>query len=199
MGRMHGQNERWQITEKIWDKEARRLQKTRKTTAKMGGLCEERSEKGRGGRKVERKGQRKGPMERNYKSSRTAEWQLDQPHPYKRETRGRTRWSDRKQIFFHFVVKILRPKSWGQLTETNVFSQRLSHPPTQRVTSQKVKVTVIHKVKVTYCRRRQLWCTSASDGMDPLPRPVPSENIHASLSANTKHLFLFDTCAIFKK
>ena len=26
------------------------LQKPRKTTAKMGGLCEERSEKGRGGR-----------------------------------------------------------------------------------------------------------------------------------------------------
>ena len=32
------------------------FQKTRKTTAKLGGLCEERSEKGRGGRKVERKG-----------------------------------------------------------------------------------------------------------------------------------------------
>ena len=32
------------------DKDTRRLQKTRKTTAKMGGLCEERSEKGRGGR-----------------------------------------------------------------------------------------------------------------------------------------------------
>ena len=28
----------------------------------MGGLCEERSEKGRGGRKVERKGQQQGPM-----------------------------------------------------------------------------------------------------------------------------------------
>ena len=36
----------------------------RKTTAKMGGLCEERSEKGRGGRKVERKGQREGAMEK---------------------------------------------------------------------------------------------------------------------------------------
>ena len=44
--------------DKIRDKEARRFQKTRKTTAKIGGLCEERSEKGRGGRKVERKGQR---------------------------------------------------------------------------------------------------------------------------------------------
>ncbi len=33
----------------------RRLQKARKTTAKMGGLCEERSEKGRGGRNVDRK------------------------------------------------------------------------------------------------------------------------------------------------
>ena len=47
--------------------------KTRKTTAKMGGLCEERFEKGRGGRKVERKGQQQGPMETNYKSSRTSE------------------------------------------------------------------------------------------------------------------------------
>ena len=53
--------------------EARWLQKTRKTTAKMGGLCEERPEKGRGGRKVERKGQQQGPMETNYKSSRTSE------------------------------------------------------------------------------------------------------------------------------
>ena len=30
-------------------------------------LCEERSEKGRGGRKGERKGQQQGPMETNYK------------------------------------------------------------------------------------------------------------------------------------
>ena len=45
------------------DKGTRNLQKTRKTTAKMGGLCEERSEKGRGGRKVERKGQQQGGME----------------------------------------------------------------------------------------------------------------------------------------
>ena len=42
---------RREIIEKIGDKETRRLQKTRKTTAKMGGLCEERSEKGRGRRK----------------------------------------------------------------------------------------------------------------------------------------------------
>ena len=72
MGWTHGQNERREITEKIRDKETRRLQKTRKTTAKMGGLCEERSEKGRGGRKVERKGQQQGPMETSDKSSRTA-------------------------------------------------------------------------------------------------------------------------------
>ena len=39
----------------------------------MGGLCGERCEKGRGGRKVERKGQQHGPMETTYKSSRTAE------------------------------------------------------------------------------------------------------------------------------
>ena len=37
------------------------------------GLCEERSEKGGGGRKVERKGQQQGPMETNHKSSRTSE------------------------------------------------------------------------------------------------------------------------------
>ena len=37
MGWTHGQNERREIL----DKEARRLQKTRKTRAKMGGLCGE--------------------------------------------------------------------------------------------------------------------------------------------------------------
>ena len=45
-----------EITEQIRDKEVRRLQKPRKTTSKMEGLREERSEKGRGGRTVERKG-----------------------------------------------------------------------------------------------------------------------------------------------
>ena len=45
----------------------------RKTTTKMGGLCEERYEKGRGGRKIERKDQQQGPMEANYESSRTSE------------------------------------------------------------------------------------------------------------------------------
>ena len=37
MGWTHGQEIR-EITEKIRDKQARRLQKTRKTTATMGGL-----------------------------------------------------------------------------------------------------------------------------------------------------------------
>ena len=41
-----------------------------KTAAEMGGLREERSEKGRGGRKVERKGPQQRP---NYESSRTSE------------------------------------------------------------------------------------------------------------------------------
>ena len=50
-----------------------RFQKTRKTTAKTGGLCDERSEKGRRGRKVERKGQQQRPMEANYESSCTSE------------------------------------------------------------------------------------------------------------------------------
>ena len=61
------------MTENIRDKEARWLQKTRKATAKMGGLCEERSEKGKGGRKVERRSQQQGPMETKHKSSRTSE------------------------------------------------------------------------------------------------------------------------------
>ena len=65
-----GQNERREITETISDKEARRLPKMRKITVKMGGLREERSQKGRGGWKVERKGQQQGPMETNYKNSR---------------------------------------------------------------------------------------------------------------------------------
>ena len=41
-----------------------RQKKSRKTTAEMGGLCEERAEKGGGGRTVERKGQQQGPMEK---------------------------------------------------------------------------------------------------------------------------------------
>ena len=36
----------------------------KQSTAKTGGLCEDRYEKGRGGRKVERKGQRQGAMEK---------------------------------------------------------------------------------------------------------------------------------------
>ena len=41
--------------------------------AKIGGLCEERFEKGKGGRKMERKGQQQGPMEANHESSRTSQ------------------------------------------------------------------------------------------------------------------------------
>ena len=62
MGWTHGKNERREITEKIPDKEIRWLQKTKKTTAKMGGLREERSKKDRGGRKVERIGEQNGEM-----------------------------------------------------------------------------------------------------------------------------------------
>ena len=53
----------------------------------MAGLCERTSEKGRGGRKVERTGQQQGAMETNYESSCTSEWRVDQPHPY---THGKT-------------------------------------------------------------------------------------------------------------
>ena len=69
MGRAYSENERREIAEKIWDKEARRLQKTRKTTSKMGGMCEKRSKKGRGGRKVERKCQRQWAMEKIMKKA----------------------------------------------------------------------------------------------------------------------------------
>ena len=55
----------------------------------MRGLGEERSEKGRGGRKMERKCQQQGPMEANYENCHTSQWP-DQPHPYPRENRGRT-------------------------------------------------------------------------------------------------------------
>ena len=67
-------NERWEITEKSRDKETRRLQKrSRKTMAKMGGLPEDRHNKGSCRRKVERKGQQ---QEEDNKSRRTAEWQM---------------------------------------------------------------------------------------------------------------------------
>ena len=57
------------MTENIREKEARWLQNTRKATAKMGGLCEERSEQCRGGRNVERKCQQQGLMKTIHKSS----------------------------------------------------------------------------------------------------------------------------------
>ena len=47
---------RREITEKIRDKEVRRLQRMKKTTAKKGGLCKDRCEKG--------KGQQQGPTEK---------------------------------------------------------------------------------------------------------------------------------------
>ena len=50
LGWIHSQNE--MSREETW-----RLWETRKTTAKMGGLCEERSKESIGGRTVERKGQ----------------------------------------------------------------------------------------------------------------------------------------------
>ena len=41
-------------------------------STRMGALCEERSEKGRGERKLERKGQQCGPMEKSTKV--TIQW-----------------------------------------------------------------------------------------------------------------------------
>ena len=45
----------------------------RSETKKMGGLCEERFEKDRGGRKIDRKCQQQGIMEINCKSIPSAE------------------------------------------------------------------------------------------------------------------------------
>ena len=90
MGWKHGQNERREITKNIWDKEASRLQKTRKTIAKMRDL-----------RKAEEKEKWREKANKDqwiffYKSSRTTEWQLDHPHHYKKGSRGRTRnaWNE---------------------------------------------------------------------------------------------------------
>ena len=72
------------------EKETRRLQKMRNTTAKMGGLCEERSEKGRGGRKVERKANNAKQWKKITTVDVCSGVANDQPHPYNSETRGRT-------------------------------------------------------------------------------------------------------------
>ncbi len=89
----------------------------------MGGLREERSEKGRGGRTFERKGQQQRPMEANYESSRTSEWPVDQPHPHTRETRWRTWtrtytvtcviWMCTMMMWLHFLTNELRRCSRG--------------------------------------------------------------------------------------
>ena len=52
----------------------KRLHNTRKTSAEMGGLSEDRSKKGIRGRKVERKGQQLGAVE---KITKVAELQSD--------------------------------------------------------------------------------------------------------------------------
>ena len=53
MGWTQGQNERRELTENIRDKEARWLQKTRKTTDKMGGVCEKRPTTGTNGNETQ--------------------------------------------------------------------------------------------------------------------------------------------------
>ena len=68
-GQMVGMKEDIYITENK-DTETRRLQRTRKTTAKMGGLSEERLGKVRG-RKMKRKNQQQRAMEYNNHSSRS--------------------------------------------------------------------------------------------------------------------------------
>ena len=59
----------------------------RKTTAKNGALCEERSEKGRGERKVERKLQKANNIDQWKEIKKVAV--TSRPNT-KRETRGRT-------------------------------------------------------------------------------------------------------------
>ena len=57
------------------NKEIGRLHNTRKTTSNMGWVyVQGRCMKGRGGRKVRRKGQEQGDMEKNNISSYTAKW-----------------------------------------------------------------------------------------------------------------------------
>ena len=56
MGWTHGQNEKTRDYRKDQRQRSKKVQKMKKTTANVGGLCEERSEKG--------KGQQQGPMEK---------------------------------------------------------------------------------------------------------------------------------------
>ena len=70
----HGKNESREITENIWDNEKIRLLKTKKTTDKMGRLCEERYYIGKARWEEKwRESVSKGAIET---SSRTAKWQL---------------------------------------------------------------------------------------------------------------------------
>ena len=56
----------------------------------MGGLCEERSEKGGVGRKWRERPTTGTNGSKLRKYSSTPKCPVDQPHPYTRETRGRT-------------------------------------------------------------------------------------------------------------
>ena len=60
------------LSEESQDRETKRFQKTRKATARMEGLSEERRNKGRGRIKVESKEQRWREVEGNSSSSRRA-------------------------------------------------------------------------------------------------------------------------------
>ena len=59
-------------------------------------------------------------MDTNYKSSRTSEWQLDQPHPYTREPRGKNK---------KFEVFLVRAIDSGTKTAHALQKKQSTHKP----------------------------------------------------------------------
>ena len=77
------------------------------TSVNMGALCEERSEKDRGGRKVERNDQQQGPMETNYQPSRTASGMTTRPASPMQKGNQRTHQNQNRNRFCYFVYIII--------------------------------------------------------------------------------------------
>ena len=124
------------MTEKIWDKETRMLWKTRKATAKMGGLYEERPKKGRGGRKVERKGQQRGPVEKLTKVAvhRSVNWPAS---PLQNGNQGKNKWYVWQDNIGNFIEKIVSDvrlkivyigKSRSKLCQVKLCGATYQHP-----------------------------------------------------------------------
>ena len=96
-------------------------------SAKIGGLCEERSEKGRVGRKWREKANNRDQWKRVTIVAvlRSAVDQLDQPHPYTRETGGRTRT---RNAFIHASVGEFQMRCYERTIKTVTYhpSKRLA-------------------------------------------------------------------------